>query len=76
MSACELARDVPRAGHDPSWPARLFFASDNMKRTLRYLLVSGMLAGAALGCGGDVTPNVNKGKDRPVPAEPQPADKK
>ncbi len=47
-----------------------------MKRTLRYLLVSGMLAGAALGCGGDVTPNVNKGKDRPVPAEPQPADKK
>jgi hypothetical protein len=42
---------------------------------LKALLVALVLSCLALGCGGDVTPGVNKDKDRPKSTE-SPAEKK
>ena len=46
-----------------------------MRRRLRNVVAVLLLAGLAAGCGGDVTPGVNKDKDKPRPAD-APAEKK
>lgn len=52
------------------------FPKRQMKRTLQIWLLVLLISGAALGCGGEPTKGVNKGKDMPIPADPLPAEKK
>jgi hypothetical protein len=54
-----------------SWPALSHFLGwkgNTMKRLLG-LLVAILLAGPAMGCGGETGKNINKDKDKPKPAE-------
>lgn len=46
-----------------------------MRRMVGTLLAVCLIAVACLGCGSDVTPGVNKDKDKPRPAD-QPSEKR